>query len=152
MPDQLVGRSALAFKKLVRYLVRCRLGSVEVDICNAFFQLLHKIVPLPVALAEYLAIGHALLSGLESKERRKEAKRNPTFFGSTVSSNIHLNTEERPFHKDSTSSSEAQREKSDLRRLKQAETQPESGAKRSSKAVKNGRRKSRDSNAKFCRY
>ena len=117
VPDQLVGRSALAFKKLVRYLVRCRLGSVEVDICNAFFQLLHKIVPLPVALAEYLAIGHALLSGLESKERRKEAKRNPTFFGSTVSSNIHLNTEERPFHKDSTSSSEAQREKSDLRRF-----------------------------------
>ena len=83
VPDQLVGRSAFAFKKLVRYIVRCRLGSVEVDICNAFFQLLHKIVPLPGALAEYLdnreekleAIGHALLSSLPPKERRKEAKR-----------------------------------------------------------------------------
>ena len=83
VPDQPVGRSAFAFKKLVRYIVRCRLGSVEVDICNAFFQLLHKIVPLPGALAEYLdnreekleAIGHALLSSLPPKERRKEAKR-----------------------------------------------------------------------------
>ncbi|CAE7796753.1 unnamed protein product, partial [Symbiodinium sp. KB8] len=83
VPDQLVGRSAFAFKKLVRYIVRCRLGSVEVDICNAFFQLLHKIVPLPGALAEYLdnreekleAIGQALLSSLPPKERRKEAKR-----------------------------------------------------------------------------
>ena len=55
---------------------------------------------------------------------------NQTFFGSTVS---HLNTEitifktrmheERPFHTDSTSSSEAQSEKSDLRKfLEQAET------------------------------
>ena len=39
VPDTLVGRSAFAFKKLVRYIARHRLGSVELNIKNLFFQL-----------------------------------------------------------------------------------------------------------------
>ncbi|CAE7407536.1 unnamed protein product, partial [Symbiodinium sp. CCMP2592] len=83
VPEQLIGRSAFAFKKVVRYIVRCRLDSVEVDISNAFYQLLHRIVPLPETLAEYLAhrdaklqhIGEVLLPKLSEKARRREAKK-----------------------------------------------------------------------------
>ncbi|CAJ1382038.1 unnamed protein product, partial [Effrenium voratum] len=54
VPDTLVGRSAFAFKKLVRYITRHRLGSVELDIKNSFFQLLNRQKPLPPIMAEYL--------------------------------------------------------------------------------------------------
>ncbi|CAJ1389075.1 unnamed protein product, partial [Effrenium voratum] len=54
VPDTLVGRSAFAFKKLVRYIARHRLGSVELDIKNSFFQLLNRQKPLPPIMAEYL--------------------------------------------------------------------------------------------------
>ncbi|CAJ1389164.1 unnamed protein product, partial [Effrenium voratum] len=54
VPDTLVGRSAFAFKKLVRYIARHRLGTVELDITNSFFQLLNRQKPLPPIMAEYL--------------------------------------------------------------------------------------------------
>ena len=54
VPDTLVGRSAFAFKKLVRHITRHRLGSVKLDIKNSFFQLLNRQKPLPPIMAEYL--------------------------------------------------------------------------------------------------
>ena len=54
VPDTLVGCSAFAFNKLVRYIARHRLGSVKLDIKNSFFQLLNRQKPLPPIMAEYL--------------------------------------------------------------------------------------------------
>ncbi|CAJ1373416.1 unnamed protein product, partial [Effrenium voratum] len=82
VPDTLVGRSAFAFKKLVRYIARHRLGSVKLDIKNSFFQLLNRQKPLPPIMAEYLdhreeklaQIGRVLFHKLPEARRRSVAK------------------------------------------------------------------------------
>ena len=82
VPDTLVGRSAFAFKKLVRYITRHRLGSVELDIKNSFFQLLNRQKPLPPIMAEYLdhreeklaQIARVLFHKLPEARRRSVAK------------------------------------------------------------------------------
>ncbi|CAJ1389260.1 unnamed protein product, partial [Effrenium voratum] len=82
VPDTLVGRSAFAFKKLVRYIARHRLGTVELDIKNSFFQLLNRQKPLPPNMAEYLdhreeklaQIGRVLFHKLPEARRRSVAK------------------------------------------------------------------------------
>ncbi|CAJ1386948.1 unnamed protein product, partial [Effrenium voratum] len=82
VPDTLVGRSAFAFKKLVRYIARHRLGTVELDIKNSFFQLLNRQKPLPPIMAEYLdhreeklaQIGRVLFHKLPEARRRSVAK------------------------------------------------------------------------------
>ena len=82
VPDTLVGRSAFAFKKLVRYIARHRLGSVELDIKNSFFQLLNRQKPLPPIMAEYLdhreeklaQIARVLFHKLPEARRRSVAK------------------------------------------------------------------------------
>ncbi|CAJ1387810.1 unnamed protein product [Effrenium voratum] len=82
VPDTLVGRSAFAFKKLVRYIARHRLGSVELDIKNSFFQLLNRQKPLPPIMAEYLdhreeklaQIARVLFHTLPEARRRSVAK------------------------------------------------------------------------------
>ncbi|CAJ1374545.1 unnamed protein product, partial [Effrenium voratum] len=82
VPDTLVGRSAFTFKKLVRYIARHRLGTVELDIKNSFFQLLNRQKPLPPIMAEYLdhreeklaQIGRVLFHKLPEARRRSVAK------------------------------------------------------------------------------
>ncbi|CAJ1384699.1 unnamed protein product [Effrenium voratum] len=82
VPDTIVGRSAFAFKKLVRYIARHRLGTVELDIKNSFFQLSNRQKPLPPIMAEYLdhreeklaQIGRVLFHKLPEARRRSVAK------------------------------------------------------------------------------
>ncbi|CAE7767204.1 unnamed protein product, partial [Symbiodinium sp. KB8] len=81
----MVGRSAFAYPKLVKYFCRHGLDVVEVDLANSFFQLLSKEVLLPDALRDYVANREdtltALAAGLNSykadHENRaaKEARR-----------------------------------------------------------------------------
>ncbi|CAE7836944.1 unnamed protein product, partial [Symbiodinium microadriaticum] len=85
LPDGMVGRSAFAYPKLVKYFCRHGLDVVEVDLANSFFQLLSKEVLLPDALRDYVANREdtltALAAGLNSykadHENRaaKEARR-----------------------------------------------------------------------------
>ena len=78
LPDALVGRSAFAYPKLVKYFCRHGLDVVEVDLVNSFYQLLSKEVVLPGALRDYVANREdtlrVLAAGLNSYKADHENK------------------------------------------------------------------------------
>ncbi|CAE7735384.1 unnamed protein product [Symbiodinium sp. CCMP2592] len=78
LPDALVGRSAFAFPKLVKYFCRYKLNVVEVDLSNSFYQLLSKDLVLPGTLGDYVANREEtlaqLVAGLNSFKADRENK------------------------------------------------------------------------------
>ena len=78
LPDTLVGRSAFAYPKLVKYFCRHGLDVVEVDLANSFYQLLSREILIPGALGDYVANREetltVLAAGLNSYKADHENK------------------------------------------------------------------------------
>ncbi|CAJ1451127.1 unnamed protein product, partial [Effrenium voratum] len=61
IPPELVGRSAFAFYKLIRYICRSGMDIVEVDCCNAYFQFLSGRFRVCEELGHYVSCRDAVL-------------------------------------------------------------------------------------------
>ncbi|CAJ1394550.1 unnamed protein product, partial [Effrenium voratum] len=75
--NELVGRSAFAFYKLIRYICRSGMGIVEVDCCNAYFQFLSGRFRVCEELGHYVSCRDAVLEmiGKAFDVPRVEAKK-----------------------------------------------------------------------------
>ncbi|CAJ1338400.1 unnamed protein product, partial [Effrenium voratum] len=77
IPPELVGRSAFAFYKLIRYICRSGMDIVEVDCCNAYFQFLSGRFRVCEELGHYVSCRDAVLEmiGKAFDVPRVEAKK-----------------------------------------------------------------------------
>ena len=77
IPPELVGRSAFAFYKLIRYICRSGMDIVEVDCCNAYFQFLSGRFRVCEELGHYVSCRDAVLEmiGKAFDVLRVEAKK-----------------------------------------------------------------------------